>query len=419
MSVEITTLPNGLRVASENMPHLETTTVGVWVGVGARNESLEYHGVSHMLEHMAFKGTKTRNAKQIAEEIESVGGFINAYTSREQTAYYARILKGDLGLAVELLGDILQNSTFESHELERERGVIIQEIGQTADTPDEIVFDYQQAAAYPDQAIGRAILGTKETVNGFSGKTLQQYMARNYSAPNLVLAAAGAVDHEVLANLANQHFGGLSSGGADAPAAAVYKGGSHREQKELEQAHITLGIEGVALEDLAFYDSQVFVNVLGGGMSSRLFQEVRETRGLCYSVYSYASSYSDSGLVGVYAGTGPDELPELVSVMLDQFDAISKNATEDEISRAKAQMKAGLMMGLESSSARCEQIARHLLIFGRVVPTDELGENIDAVDAERVMKFSERLMKTENPTIAAVGPIEKLESNETIASRFG
>lgn len=419
MTARITTLDNGLRVVSETMPHLETVSVGLWVDVGARFEPAEINGISHMLEHMAFKGTTTRSARAIAEEIEAVGGHLNAHTGREQTAYHARVLKGDLPLAVDLLADILQRSVFDPQELTRERAVVIQEIGEAEDTPDDIVFDHLQAAAFPDQPVGRPILGSVETVRNFHRETLTAYMAAHYGAPSMVLAAAGALAHEDLVRLAAAAFGGLGRAPGSNLEPARWRGGERREMRDLEQAHVTLGLPGVCYTDPDFYAAQVYATVLGGGMSSRLFQQVREERGLCYSVFAFASSYADSGLLGVYAGTGEDSLGELVPVIIGEMEALARDASEEETARGRAQLKASLLMSLESSGSRCEQLARQLLIHGRVLPVAELIEKVDAVDAAALRRFAERVMRGGAPALAALGPVATLAGYDTIAAKFG
>ena len=419
MSVRETRLSNGLRIATDTMESVETTSVGVWVDAGARNEGVEINGVSHMLEHMAFKGTKRRTARGIAEEIEAVGGHLNAYTSREQTAYFARVVADDLPLAVDMLADILQHSTFEEQELARERAVIIQEIGQTQDTPDDLVFDQLQEVAFPDQSLGRSILGTVERVNGFSRDTLQSYMDMHYRAPGMVVVASGKVDHDEFIDLVQSGFGDLGSGQETSCEAGHYTGGDWREERELEQVHLTLGFQGLPFRDDDFYAVQILSTVLGGGMSSRLFQEVREVRGLAYSVFSFASSYLDCGLFGVYAGTGEGEIKELVPVVCEQLLEITKGIDADELSRAKIQHKAGMKMALESSMSRCEQLGRQILIYGKAIPIPEIIERIDAVDIDAVSRVSNRIMTSGAPTVAAIGPIGKLESYSAIAARFG
>ena len=419
MSARETRLSNGLRIATDTMEGVETTSVGVWVDAGARNEGVEINGVSHMLEHMAFKGTKRRTARGIAEEIEAVGGHLNAYTSREQTAYFARVVADDLPLAVDMLADILQHSTFEDQELERERAVIVQEIGQTQDTPDDLVFDQLQEAAFPDQSLGRSILGTVERVNGFGRDTLRSYMDAHYRAPGMVVVASGKVDHDEFVDLVQAGFSDLGNGQETSCEAGHYTGGDWREERDLEQVHLTLGFQGLPFRDDDFYAVQILSTALGGGMSSRLFQEVREVRGLAYSVFSFASSYLDCGLFGVYAGTGDGETKELVPVVCEQLLEITKGIDADELSRAKIQHKAGMKMALESSMSRCEQLGRQILIYGKAIPIPEIIERIDAVDIDAVSRVATRIMASGAPTVAAIGPIGNLESYSAIAARFG
>ncbi len=419
MSIRITTLDNGLRVVSDSIAHLHTTSVGVWVDAGARHETPEQNGVAHFLEHMAFKGTERRSAQAIAEEIEAVGGHLNAHTGREQTAYYARILAPDLPLAVDLLGDILLHSTFEAGELEREREVVIQEIAQTHDTPDDLVFDSLQEVAYPGQALGRSILGTVERVADHGRDDLRRYMDLHYCGPRMVLAAAGAVDHDRLVDLADTAFGGLAAAAEVDAEQAHWRGGDWREARELEQAHLTLGFDAVSYHDDDFYSLQVLTTVLGGGMSSRLFQEIREKRGLAYSVFSFSSAYVDGGLFGIYAGTGPEHLHELVPVLCEELGKLTVAVSEQEIDRARAQLKAGLLMSLESSAARIEQIGRQMLIFGKPMSSDEVIAKIDAVDPAAVARAANRLAGAGRPAVAAIGPIDHLENYDGIAARFG
>ncbi|MBI1179470.1 MAG: insulinase family protein [Alphaproteobacteria bacterium] len=417
MSIRITTLPNGLRVVTEPMDQFRTTSIGVWVGVGARAESAEQNGVSHMLEHMAFKGTATRSALDIAEAIEDVGGHLNAYTSREQTAYYARVLEEDVPLAVELLGDILQRSAFEPDELERERGVVIQEIGEVQDTPDDLVFDLLQEAAYPDQAVGRSILGTVETVSGFSRDSLSGYMDRHYGAGAMVVAAAGKVDHDRLVALVADQFGGLEAGVPAELAEAEYRGGDLRRDRKFEQVHLTFGFPGVSFADDRFFATQVMSTILGEGMSSRLFQEVREKRGLAYSVYSFNAALADGGLFGIYAGTSPAQADELATVIAGELGRMTLDVTERELVRARAQLKASTLMALESSWSRAEQMARQLMMFGRIVPLEEIVARIEGVTLEAVAEAARSVMAG-SPTVAAVGPLRKLPGYERLAERF-
>ncbi|MBM3489069.1 MAG: insulinase family protein [Alphaproteobacteria bacterium] len=418
MDVTVSTLANGLRVVSDPMIGLESVAIGVWVNAGARAESAEENGVAHMLEHMAFKGTERRTARAIAEEIEAVGGHLNAYTSREHTAYFARVLKRDVPLAVDLLADILQHSAFEESELERERGVVLQEIGQTEDTPDDLIFDRLQEAAYPGQSLGRSILGTSELVTAMDRGRLTGFMARHYGAQSMTLVGSGAIEHAALMALAERHFGALGRGAERPMEAARFTGGATCEERELEQVHFAIAWPGVRYHDDDFYASQVLATTLGGGMSSRLFQEVREKRGLCYSVFAFATSYVDAGMLGIYAGTGEQEVGELVPVVLDETQRLAVDAEEAEVARARAQISAGLLMSLESPSARSEQLARQLLIFGRPIPPDELVAKIDQVDAAAVRRVAARITGAGRPAVAAVGPLARLASYEAIAARF-
>ena len=418
MTTQMTTLANGLRVISESRDGVQTTAVGVWVDAGARYENVANNGVAHMLEHMAFKGTDSRSAQDIAVEIESVGGHLNAYTSREHTAYFVRVLKEDLGLSVDILADILQRSTFAEEELERERAVVIQEIGQSEDTPDDIIFDRLQDACFPDQALGRSILGPATGVASMGREVLIDFMTEHYTASRLLLCAAGAVDHDALVALAEEKFGALSQGQHNPFEGAVFQGGERREERDLEQVHFALALPALAYDDDDFYPMQVMSTVLGGGMSSRLFQEVREKRGLCYSIFCFASSYKECGAFTIYAGTGADQVGELVPVICDEMLRLGGDASAEEVDRARAQLKAGTLMSLESSASRAEQLARQTLVFGRQIPVEELIERIDAVDEAAVRRVAVRIAGAENLAVAALGPIGGLASRDEIAARF-
>jgi predicted Zn-dependent peptidase len=385
------------------MAHLETTSLGIWVGVGSRHEALAENGISHFLEHMSFKGTASRSAQAIAEEIEAVGGELNAATGLETTAYFARVLKGDEGVALELLADILLNSRFSPEELEREREVILQEIAGTQDMPDDIAFELMNEAAYPDQAVGRAILGPAANVRRFSPTDLKAFLATHYRPQDMVLAAAGAVHHEPLVRHAEALFGGLTSSGIRGEERARYQGGTRWHDKRFEQSHLVLAFEGPSYRDQEFFTAQVFSGLFGGGMSSRLFQEAREKRGLCYSIYSSAWGLGDTGLLAVHAATGTETMASLIDVTGGELADVAQNGPSTaELNRAKAQLKAGLLMSLESSSARAEQMARHMLAHGRIVGSDELIRKVDAVSVEHVGQFARRLL-AQRPSVAVVG----------------
>lgn len=418
MSVTVTTLANGLRVVTDTMPHVESAALGVWIGSGTRSEAAERNGVAHFLEHMLFKGTPRRSARAIAEEIEAVGGSMNAYTGRETTAFHASVLKDDVPLAVDVIADILQHSLFDETELARERTVVLQEIGQAQDTPDDIIFDHFQAVAYPGQALGRPVLGTPETVSALGRGDLVDQVASQYHAGRMVLSAAGNVEHARLVELAERHFGELPAGDSVArPDKARYAGGERREARELEQVHLVLGCEAIAYRDPDYYALAVFSTLFGGGMSSRLFQTVREERGLVYSIYSFNAAYEDGGLFGIYAGTGEEQVRELVPLICDQFARVADDVTEVEIARARSQLKASTLMGLESTANRCEQAARHLLIHGRIIPPAEIVARIEAVDRAAVQRVTRRLLASA-PTLAALGPLEELEGLDRIAARL-
>ncbi len=415
MSVEVTALASGLRIVTEAMPHLQTASLGVWVGAGSRDELVDEHGMSHLLEHMAFKGTSRRTARQIAEEIEAVGGDLNAATGVETTAYYARMLKADVPLALDVLSDILSDPSFDPEELQREQNVIVQEIGASEDAPDDMVFEWLQETAFPAQPIGRSILGKRETVRGFDRKGLSVYLKRNYRAPDMLVVAAGAVDHRSVVSEVERRFASFAGPAGPAPEAARFVGGAHIEPRDLEQVHVALAMHGLSQRDPELFSLQVFSSALGGGMSSRLFQEVREIRGLCYSIYAYHAAYSDTGTFGLYAGTDAADLPELMRVVVDEIAGASANLTEAEVARAKAQMKASLLMALESSGTRAEQLARQMFAWGRPVPLEELVGRIDAVTVESARAAGRALLGRGRPAVSVLGPGPGLESAATIA----
>jgi predicted Zn-dependent peptidase len=417
MTVQLTKLANGLTVASDRMEQVETASVGMWVQVGTRYEAAEVNGVSHVLEHMAFKGTRRRSARAIAEEIEAVGGHLNAYTAREGTTYFAKVMKEDVGLALDILADILQHSVFDPAELEREREVIVQEIGQARDTPDDIVFDHFQETAFPDQPLGRPVLGTEETVMALGRTALLEHMARHYHAGRMILAAAGKIDHERLTERAEALFGGLPAGAPAPPPAARYRGGEYRGDEDLEQVHLVLGVPGLRLGHPDQFAMAALSTILGGGMSSRLFQEVREKRGLVYSIYSFHAGFADSGLFGIYAGTGEKSLKELAPLVFDEIAGVAKGVAGAELARAKAQLKADVLMSLESTHARAEQIARQLTIYGRILPPAEVTGLIERVDEAAIARCAALLLK--GPlTVTTLGPAKTLESYERLCARL-
>ena len=416
-TVQVTTLPNGLRVASDRMDSVETVSLGIWAGVGTRHETEEHNGVAHLLEHMAFKGTKRRNALEIAQEIESVGGILNAYTGREQTAYYAKMLAPDMPLAIDVLADILQDSVYDEAELERERAVVLQEIGQAEDTPDDIIFDHFQEAAFPDQPMGWPTLGRAEIIGKLPRDVVAGYLASRYRPEQMIVAAAGQVEHDRLVDLAARLLDRLPTGPAPGTRQAAYQGGEHREDRDLEQVNVVLGFSGVSYHDPDYYAAAVLSQLLGGGMSSRLFQEVREKRGLVYSIHTFSSSYSDAGLFGVYAGTGEKEAAEMMPVICDEVLKVADTLNEEEVKRAAAQLKAGTLMSREGTSSRCEQLASQLLLYDRPIPAEEVVAKIEAVGPADVARIARRIFAS-TPTLTSLGPVAQVPSLDAVRRRL-
>lgn len=416
MSVKQTKLANGLTVMSDHIPHVETVSMGVWVRAGSRNETININGAAHFLEHMAFKGTTSRSAAQIAEEVENVGGYLNAYTSREITAYYARLLKKDLNLGVEILADILQNSTFDPKEMDREREVIVQEIGQTNDTPSDIVFDYFEEKCFPDHAIGRSILGPAETVRAMKREDLMGFMDRHYLPDQMVVSAAGNIDHDQFVDQVEKHFGGMKkSHDPEQRRAPDYVGGACHKVKELDQLHVLLGFKGCSLQSDPYYSMMILSTILGGGMSSRLFQEVREKKGLAYAVYAFSSSYSDAGVFGLYAGTGQKESKVLVDTLFETLGQAQKDITVQELERAKHQLKASILMAFESTTARCKRLATNYLLLNQLHSPQELVKKIDGVSMDQV-RDALRCTLNSPMTVATIGPSQELPSFEQMVT---
>ncbi|MGB0934875.1 MAG: M16 family metallopeptidase [Alphaproteobacteria bacterium] len=419
MTTSISSLPNGIRIITDAVDRVETAAISIWVNVGSRHEPIEITGAAHFIEHMAFKGTPTRTAKEIAESVEAVGGHLNAATAREFTAFYGRVLKEDIPLAMEVLADIMQDSAFEHAEFDRERDVVLQEIAQSQDTPDDIIFDHFQQTAFPGQNLGLPILGTADVIKSVSAETLKSYMRQHYTGGNIVIAVSGNTNHDHVMQLAKEHFGGFPHKTQQPTEDVSYVGGDFRQIKDLEQAHIVMGFEGVSLDDPDYYAASILATILGGGMSSRLFQEVREKRGLVYSVYAFKSSFVDTGLFGVYAGTAGHHVKEMMPVICNEIQKIANTPIpEDEIKRARSQMKAGLMMGLEGMSNRAEQLAQHMTFFGRPIPRAELIDRIDAVDAEALLRVAQKIFSSK-PTIAAMGPVHDLPEYTELESLLG
>ncbi len=420
MGVDISRLSNGLTIVTHTMAQIESVALGIWVKSGSRNERAEEHGIAHMLEHMAFKGTENRTAYQIATDIEDVGGEINAATSVETTAYFARVLKDDMPLAVDILADIITSSKFEEEELEREKQVVLQEINATQDTPDDIVFDYFTETAFRHQTIGRPILGTPDSVRSFTSDNLRSFMNEHYSADRMIVIAAGAVEHEQFVREVESRLGSFRAHSvAPLTELANYVGGDFREYRNLKDAQVLIGFEGRAYHMRDYYASQILSIILGGGMSSRLFQEVREKRGLCYSIYAFHWGFSDTGLFGIHTATNEDGLAELVPVVLEELYKASKNISQKELDRARAQYRANLTMSRESPSSRMQMIARQMSLYGRPIPSSELMERLSLITVDRLADLAERLFIDSKPTLAAVGSVGSLVSYCDLVSSLG
>ncbi len=406
MQPSITTLDNGLRIITAMRPDIHTVSLGIWVKTGAACETKAENGISHFLEHTVFKGTPTRTSLQVDEEIENAGGQTNAYTSREFTAFYAKMLKDDAELALDVLSDIFQNATFPEAELKKEKEVVVQEIKQTIDTPDDIIFDYLQEQAFANQALGRTILGPAENVRAFSADDLRRYRTNHYAAENTVLCAVGNINHADFVNMVKQRFSTFRPHINFTRDAQTYTGGFFAEPRPIEQAHVLLGFEGLKYTDPYYYPCTVMSTILGGGSTSRLFQEIREKRGLVYTTYSFSNSHSERGLFGIYAGTTRQELQTLMPVVCDEIKKICDQAVSDaELQRAKTQLKASMLMSLESSSSSSEILARQMLIFDRIIPVAEMVERIESVSKQDILAIAERIFSS-TPSYTLVGDID-------------
>lgn len=414
MQTQLTTLNNGLRIVTCSRPNTETVSLGIWIKTGSAYEDEKINGISHFLEHMVFKGTKNRTSLQISEEIENVGGQNNAYTSREFTAFYAKMLKDDTELALDVISDLILNPTFPEEELVKEREVVVQEIKQTIDSPDDIIFDYFQGKSFPDQPLGRSILGPTEKVRSFDGQALQNYLKTNYAAENIVVCAVGNLEHEKFVEMCRQRLSGLQPDVSFTAQPQKYVGGFYVEKRDIEQTHVVLGFEGFDYNSDHYYPAMIFSTLFGGGMSSRLFQEIREKLGLVYTVYGFANSHTQTGISGIYAGTTADELQKLLPVVAQEIKKVCYDKVDiKELNRAKAQIKASMLMALESSSSTSEVIARQMLLFDRVLPIKEMVEKIENVTLDDIRDTATRIFSSK-PTYALLGSLKKYPDYEQL-----
>ena len=398
-------LANGLTLITESMPHVRSVAIGVWLKRGSRHEGEDKSGISHFIEHMVFKGTKTRSAEMIAAQVDSIGGHMDAFTAKEYASFHLKVLDDHLPLAVELLGDIVANPLFDPEEMAKEKKVIFEEINMVEDTPDDLVMELFTEAFWPDHPLGRPILGTKGSVSGFDRDHLSAFFKDVYRPSNFLVAAAGHLDHAQVAELVGRHFGTLSPGGTDKdggppqPAARIVT----RSKRELEQVHLCLGTPGFPQGHQDRYATYILNTVLGGSMSSRLFQNVREKRGLVYSIASGVTSYSDAGLLSVYAGTSLDSVDEVVRLTLEEFRRMKgEPLPEDELRRAKDHLKGSLMLSLENTGSRMSHLARQEIYFGRQFSLDEITDGIERVEADDVQRIAGELF-TGTVTMSVLG----------------
>ena len=403
MKVECKVLDSGLTVITDQM-EVDSTSIGVWIDAGSAKEELNECGIAHMLEHMAFKGTTNRNAEEIAREIEDVGGDINAYTSKEVTAYYLKVLHENSDLGIDILSDIIKNSTLPEDEIERERGVIISEIGQSFDSPDDRVFENFTETAFHNQSLGRPILGTKKTVNNFQRSDLQSFFSSHYGLKNMVVVASGNIEPDWFMSVVEDKFSEIKHKVKSSNIEAKWKGGFIGEDRDLEQTQLVFGIEGFNNIDLDRYSLRALAIILGGGMSSRLFQELREKRGLCYSIFSFTQMQSSSGVLGFYAGTSPNDGNELLDASLNEWKKLKGSITKEEVSRAKAQMRSGFIMGQENTGSRAEYLAKTMLNFGKLVSTDHILKEIENISIKSVEEVIERIFSSTQPVLSIIGP---------------
>jgi predicted Zn-dependent peptidase len=401
---KVHTLANGVRVIADPMPGLATAALGVWVRAGSVDETPDEHGAAHFLEHMAFKGTTTRSALDIAEQIEAVGGYLNAATSHQRTGYYARILKDDLELGADILSDILLNPLFDATELTKEKEVVVQEIGEAADTPDDVVFEKVSEIAWTCHPLGMPILGTPESVRAQTPDSLRGFMKRCYRPQDMVIAASGAVDEDGLLRLAEKYFGGFASNGDGASRTKpAFTGGVSHDARKIEQTHLAVAFPGVASGHDEYFAKRLYADILGGGMSSRLFQKIREERGLAYSVYAFADGYDEGGLLGAYVNAEAKHIPEAAKIIRGEMEATAKSMTDAEVSRSKALLRSSLLMGLESPANRIEAAAGQMFVYGAPMDVDEILRRIEAVTIAGMQRCAHRAL--DGPcAISIVGP---------------
>ena len=397
--LKLTKLNNGMTVISDSIDSVETISLGIFVSVGSVNEEDNQKGLSHFLEHMVFKGTITRNALQISSEIESVGGIMNAFTGQEMTGFHVKILKEHLPLAIDIISDMLQNPTFDSIEFNRERKVVIQEIKMVNDSPDDYISDLFQSTCFTNERLGSPILGFEEGILSYTPDDIRNYMDTNYSIDKMVLVASGNVKHDELVDLANKFIVKLKQFKTKQVKKQNYTGGYLYKERDLEQTHIMMGYEGCSYNDNTKYKLMLLSSILGSGSSSRLFQEVREKRGLVYTVYSTTSSFRDTGTFGVYAACEPSKTEEVISIVKEELNKIQSNLSIEELNKAKMQLKSSILMGLEINSNRMEKIASQYLLEGKITEVNETISSINRLDIENIESIANSVVNNNKYTL--------------------
>ncbi|GAB7050719.1 M16 family metallopeptidase [Catenuloplanes indicus] len=415
-TVNKTVLPSGLRIVTESIPTVRSVSIGIWAAIGSRDESPEFSGASHFLEHLLFKGTERRTAMDISAEIEAVGGETNAFTAKEYTCYYARVLDENLPLAVDVLCDLAANSVLADADVETERGVILEEIAMHDDEPGDQVHDIFTELIYGDHPLGQLISGTEQTIGAMTRAQIETFYRERYTAPHLVIAAAGNLDHDAIVAQVRAALAGTPLDGppaepagrrASTPVPAYAPPAQVVEPKDTEQAHVVLGAPGLARLDDRRFTAGVLNNVLGGGMSSRLFQEIREKRGLAYSVYSYTTQYADSGLFAVYAGCAPGKVEEVLELSRAELARVARaGLTAEELARGKGMTKGAFVLGLEDTGSRMTRLAKAELLYDDLLPVSGFLERVDAVTADEIAALAEDLL-TRPRSLAVVGPFDE------------
>ncbi len=417
-NIQMTQLGNGVRIVTDSLETVDSVALGIWADVGARHETAEVNGVAHMVEHMLFKGTKKRDSQKIVDDIENVGGHMNAYTSRDITSYHVHLLKEHTPIALDVLSDMYLNSTLPEDELTKERHVILQEIGMCQDTPDDLIFDHYYETAYTDQSAGRPILGPASIVAAMPRDALANHIKGFYTPENTVICAAGNINHDQFVEHTSQHFGGMQPHTPRNFDPAHYTGGEKRKARDdLEQTHVIIGFEGIKRDDPDFYNARALATILGGGMSSRLFQEIREKRGLVYSIFAFYQALADTGQFGIYAGTGPEQVKELVPAVIEELHKTKSQITEAEIERTKTQLKSSILMGRENMMVRAEQLAKSITHKNEIYNPAQTVEKIESINLGSVQALAEKIFG-QKPTLSAIGPLDHLESYEKICERL-